>query len=297
MTFLGDCIYESGSTGPVRSHQSGRIESLAGHRHRYGLYEGDANLQSAHLGCPWLVTWDDHEVANDYAGPDFDEHGTPPQLPFLELRAAAYQAWYEHQPVRQLQPKGPDYRIYRSFDFGDLARIPILDPRPHRSDQPCGGLLGPPCAGFPDPGGQALGPAQEAWLFDTLAASGADAADLTGPIASEFVATGISSAGFPEALVDLVRDLLQALPHAPYFEPVPRGSLRHVVTRDEWRADFRYTSTVTEPTATVSTGKSFVVEDGNPVPQEARVARCGYGKRARSHSTVSSRAGRRCPSR
>jgi alkaline phosphatase D len=335
VAFLGDYIYESGSTGPVRSHLSGRIESLAGYRHRYGLYKGDPNLQAAHLRCPWLVTWDDHEVANNYAGPNFDQNGTPPLLPFLELRAAAYQAWYEHQPVRLLPPKSADYRIYRSFDYGDLARIPILDTRQYRTDQPCGDLLGPPCTGFPDPGGEALGAAQEAWLFDTLAASGAiwnviaqqivfsptpigtlpllnfdqwdgypvarqrildflagaairnpvvltgdihaagaawvpaDAANLTGPIASEFVATGISSSGFPEAIVDLVREQLQALPHVPYFEPEQRGYLRHTVSRDEWRADFRYASTVTDPTASVTTEKSFVVEDGNPVPQEA----------------------------
>jgi alkaline phosphatase D len=68
VTFLGDYIYESGATGPVRSHQAGRIEDLAGYRQRYGLYKGDADLQAAHASCPWLVTWDDNEVANNYAG-------------------------------------------------------------------------------------------------------------------------------------------------------------------------------------------------------------------------------------
>jgi len=333
VAFLGDYIYESGANGPVRSHMSGRIESLAGYRHRYGLYKSDANLQAAHLLCPWIVTWDDHEVANNYAGDSFDANATPPLLPFLELRAAAYQAWYEHQPVRLLPPKGSNLRIYRSLDYGDLARLMVLDSRQYRSDQECNDVLGPECPGFPDPDKTMLGAAQEAWLFDGLAASAArwnvlaqqvvfaptpigdlrnfdqwdgypaarqrihdflqgaairnpvvltgdihaagagwlptDMVQLTGPaLATELVATGISST-FPAALAQLAKDIIEALPHVDFFDPFGRGYVRHEVSRDEWRADFRVVSTVTEPTATVATATSFVIEDGNPAPQPA----------------------------
>jgi alkaline phosphatase D len=334
VAFLGDYIYESGATGPVRSHQSGRIEDLAGYRHRYGLYKSDANLQAAHARCPWLVTWDDHEVANNYAGLQFDEDATPPLLPFPELRAAAYQAWYEHQPVRLLPPKGLTFPIHRSLDYGDLARLYVLDTRQFRSNQECGdATLTPPCPGFPDPDGDLLGPAQEAWLFDRLGdsaarwnvlaqqivfsptpigtllnfdqwdgypharqrvldflqsaairnpvvltgdihASGAgwapaDTVNLTGPVASEFVATGISSAGLDPNLAPLAKTVLEQMPHVAFFDAVERGYVRHEVTRDAWRADFRFVSTVLQPTATVTTAASFVVEDGNPEPQPA----------------------------
>ena len=46
-----------------------------------------------HASAPFIVTWDDHEVDNDYAG-DRDETDTPPEV-FLLRRAAAYQAYFE----------------------------------------------------------------------------------------------------------------------------------------------------------------------------------------------------------
>jgi alkaline phosphatase D len=334
VAFLGDYIYESGSTGPVRSHQAGRIEDLAGYRQRYGLYKSDPNLQAAHARFPWIVTWDDHEVSNNYAGLVFDEPPTPPPiLPFPQLRAAAYQAWYEHQPVRLLPPKGTRFPIHRRLDYGDLASLFVLDTRQYRTNQECNDELAAACEGFPDPTGDLLGPQQEAWLFAGLGASAArwnvlaqqivfaptpigtllnfdqwdgypfarqrvidflqaaavrnpvvltgdihasgagwvpaDTRRLDTPIATEWVATGISSSGLAGALAALAKDVLEQLPHIAFFEAVRRGYLRHEVDRDTWRADFRFVSTVTQPSATVSTFASFAVEDGNPEPQPA----------------------------
>jgi alkaline phosphatase D len=336
VAFLGDYIYEGGTpTNAVRSHQSPRIEDLAGYRHRYGLYKSDPNLQAAHLGRPWISTWDDHEVANNYAGLSFDENAsTPPVLPFPELRAAGYQAWYEHQPVRLLPPKGASFPIFRSLDYGDLARLVVLDTRQYRTNQECGDqTLSPPCSGFPDPNGTMLGGAQEAWLYDTLAASPgiwnvlaqqvvfsptpigillnfdqwdgypvarqrvldflqgaairnpvvltgdihasgagwvpADPVTFTGPIGSEFVATGISSSGLDPVLAAQAKAVLETYPHVDFFDALQRGYVRHEVTREAWRADFRFVSTVTQPTATVTTAASFVVADGDPEPQPA----------------------------
>ncbi|MEZ5144526.1 MAG: alkaline phosphatase D family protein [Acidimicrobiales bacterium] len=166
--FLGDYIYEGGGSG-VRSHGSPEVTTLAAYRNRYALYKGDANLQAAHAAFPWIVTWDDHEVENNYAG-------LVPQDPadaatFAARRAVAYQAWWEHQPVRLPAPTGPDLQIRRSFDWGDLARFAVLDGRQHRSDQACGDSLGQPCPEMDAPGRTMLGPEQEAWLDGVLRGS------------------------------------------------------------------------------------------------------------------------------
>src|SRR5919108_549863 len=93
MLHLGDYLYEGGpgGAGRVRLHTGQRCVTLADYRARYALYQSDADLQLAHASAPWFLTWDDHEVANDYSG------ATPgrvedPQA-FLARRAAAYQAW------------------------------------------------------------------------------------------------------------------------------------------------------------------------------------------------------------
>jgi alkaline phosphatase D len=168
---LGDYIYEGGANPiAVRQHNSPEITTLDAYRNRYGLYKGDSALQRAHAACPWVVTWDDHEVENNYAGllPE-----VPAQAPgFPARRAAAYQAWWEHQPVRLRPPTGPDLRIHRRVDWGRLARFHVLDTRQHRSDQPCGPAdIGSTCAGRTDPAATLLGPAQEAWLGRSLRTS------------------------------------------------------------------------------------------------------------------------------
>jgi alkaline phosphatase D len=171
VAFLGDYIYESGvSASAVRPHDGPRISDLAGYRNRYALHKGDPDLQAAHRAFPWIVTWDDHEVSNNYAGLVQDEGLSNPQL-FPQLRAAAYLAWYEHTPVRLLPPKGSSLPIYRSLGFGDLAALFVLDTRQYRTNQECGDGLASICRGFPAPDGDMLGPQQEAWLFGGIAAS------------------------------------------------------------------------------------------------------------------------------
>lgn len=171
--WLGDYIYEGGPGGPdaVRHHDGPEATTLAAYRNRYALYRSDPDLQAAHAAAPWAVTWDDHEVDNNYAG-DRAEDGTPPEQ-FLLRRAAAYQAWYEHQPVRLPTPAGPRYRIHRTLDVGRLARVAILDGRQYRTDQPCGRPfdLGPTCPAAEDPTATMLGAEQERWLARRLEGS------------------------------------------------------------------------------------------------------------------------------
>jgi alkaline phosphatase D len=173
---LGDYIYEYGADGafkngdgPVRSFDSGETVSLVDYRNRYALYKTDADLAAAHAAMPWIVTWDDHEVDNDYAN-DHSEDGEPVDT-FLQRRAAAYQAYYEHQPLRpDAMPSGPNARLYRRLTFGDLVEVNVLDTRQYRSPQPCG-AAGPHCPDAFDPAVTLTGPEQEKWLLDGLSGS------------------------------------------------------------------------------------------------------------------------------
>lgn len=163
---LGDYIYENtGRAGQIRRHTGGEPRTLDEYRRRYALYKTDADLQEAHAAFPWVVTWDDHEVDNDYAGAASEERVSVEA--FLRRRAAAYQAYYEHMPLgRGARPRGAAARLYRGFQYGRLASFFVLDTRQYRSDQPCGD--GPLCAGALDPATTMLGAAQERWLFDGI---------------------------------------------------------------------------------------------------------------------------------
>lgn len=167
---LGDYIYESVLENRVRSHGDTEPLTLDEYRARYAIYKTDPDLQAAHAALPFVVTWDDHEVDNNYAGP-FDQAGSPTEV-FLRRRAAAYQAYYEHMPLRRSgMPAGPDLRLYRRFAYGDLLTLNVLDTRQYRSDQPCGDGLRAGCDARFDPAGTILGGVQEAWLLDGLCAS------------------------------------------------------------------------------------------------------------------------------
>lgn len=135
MVFLGDYIYDSNwGDDLVRRHVGPESRNLAQYRVRHAQYKTDGDLQNSHAAIPWIFTWDDHEVENDYAG-DQSEHLDPT---FIFRRAAAYQAFYEHQPMPlSMHPKGPDMKIYTHMDIGQLARIHVVDNRQYRSPQPC----------------------------------------------------------------------------------------------------------------------------------------------------------------
>jgi alkaline phosphatase D len=169
---LGDYIYEDGPhDNRPRRHNSPEIQSLDDYRNRYGLYKSDADLQAAHAAFPWIVTWDDHEFDNNYAG-DISEEANIVAASFLQRRADAYQAYYEHMPVRRSAlPHGPLMQLYRNVTYGRLAQFSVLDTRQYRSDQPCGDHNKPLCDGAFDPNATLLGKTQEKWLCDGLAAS------------------------------------------------------------------------------------------------------------------------------
>ncbi|MDJ1158639.1 alkaline phosphatase D family protein [Chelatococcus sp. SYSU_G07232] len=144
--------------------------TLTDYRNRYAVYKADLDLQAAHASAPFIVTFDDHNVENNFAG-DMDENGTPPEI-FLLRRAAAFQAYYEHMPLRRSAlPRGADILAHRRFALGGLADLHVLDTRQYRSDQACGDSVKPVCKEVFDTSRTMLGEAQERWLADGLAAS------------------------------------------------------------------------------------------------------------------------------
>jgi alkaline phosphatase D len=134
--FVGDYIYEYGPTpGRTRQHDSGVCYNLTDYRNRYALYKSDSDLQAAHAAFPWIVTWDDHEVANDYAN---DRSATEGGADFLARRAAAYRAYWEHQPLRRsLMPQYERMPLYRKYRWGKIANLHVLDARQYRDPQVC----------------------------------------------------------------------------------------------------------------------------------------------------------------
>ncbi len=167
---LGDYIYEGPpQEGQPRMHNSPEIMTLEDYRNRYALYKSDPDLQAAHAAFPWSVTWDDHELDNNYASDIPEERGPMEREAFLARRAAAYQAYYENMPLRRSSlPAGVDMRLYRRLTYGDLAQFDVLDTRQYRTDQPCGDGTKPFCEEVFDPGATMLGSEQESWLLKGL---------------------------------------------------------------------------------------------------------------------------------
>lgn len=172
---VGDYIYEGAVTkNRVRQHAGGMCTTLADYRRRYAQYQQDPQLQAAHLASTWMSTWDDHEVANDYAGLRGGRDEDPATFP--ARRAAAYQAYYESMPLPpSAQPVDGQVALYTRRQIGQLANLHMLDQRQYRSPEACpkpgragGNLVGPDCAELYDPQRTMLGSGQEAWLDQGL---------------------------------------------------------------------------------------------------------------------------------
>ncbi|HYF37995.1 MAG TPA: alkaline phosphatase D family protein, partial [Prosthecobacter sp.] len=172
---LGDYIYEGAAkeTGAFRKHVGPQLRTLPQYRARHAQYKTDPALQAMHAAAPWLVTWDDHEFANNCAGA-ISEDPNEATADYLLRRAAAYQAYYEHMPLRRsAMPKGPDMLLYRRLAYGRLADFHVLDTRQYRTDQPCGDHNKPMCPEALDPNNSLLGSIQRDWFFENLAKSAA----------------------------------------------------------------------------------------------------------------------------
>ena len=252
--FLGDYIYEAAQQGRVRTHSDGiEAATLPTYRNRYAQYRRDGDLQRLHAAAPALVTWDDHEVSNDYAD-KWSQFDDDPEL-FLRRRAAAYQAFYEHMPVRPImsRPEGPVMRIYDRFTYGDLLEISMIDGRQYRSRPPC---YEPPnrlrghletdasCPERRAEGRTMLGYAQENWLGLGLARSKAKwnviAQDVLMAQLRQKMPDGSSGLwtddwdGFPASR----RRLIQRIAQTRVSNPVVIGGDIHSFFANDLKADF-----------------------------------------------------------
>ena len=188
--FLGDYIYEypgnpvSAVRLPSSTSSLGFVLTLDDYRSRYAQYKSDVDLQAMHAACPWLLTWDDHEVQNDYASLTAGDSGIADifsnPADFAMRRAAAYHAYYENMPIRAStltksmagMTSGAEMRIYQRVDVGQLASFYMLDTRQYRDRQLCSkdGKLGASvvnpaiCADWLNPKRTLLGAKQEQWL-------------------------------------------------------------------------------------------------------------------------------------
>jgi alkaline phosphatase D len=282
VAFLGDYIYEWGAyrlQHPARAVHQDESFSLSEYRRRYAQYKTDPDLQAAHLAAPWIVTWDDHEVANDYAN-DRDERLSPA---FIQRRAAAYQAFYEHMPLRLPPPSNfAKVRMFQRVDWGRLARFHVLDDRQYRAYEACprpgrGGsnsVTPRACPALLDPARTMLGSEQEAWLAAGLRSSRArwnvlaqqtlmapsTQIPIDGPDGGRFWTDGWD--GYPAARQRLLDTLVQSRA----ANPLVLGGDVHTFYATELRRDFgRPVSRDNPPVATEFVGTSVT---SNSRPQQ-----------------------------
>ncbi len=186
---LGDYIYEYGVGGYASadaeamgrvSEPAGELFTLEDYRRRYAQYRGDPDLQAIHAALPFILVWDDHEIANDTWAAGAENHDAD-EGAFPARRSAALRAYYEWLPVRE-PVDGRREAVYRSFEFGDLASLYMLDTRVIARDRqldyaefidPATGTLDAAAftAALSDPARELLGAEQMAWLQGRMAAS------------------------------------------------------------------------------------------------------------------------------
>lgn len=164
---LGDYIYEYGTRqyGGVREYDPPtEITTLSDYRRRYAHYRRDPDLQALHQQTPFIVTWDDHESADNSYSEGAENHTPSTEGAWSARKAAAIQAHREWMPIREHETPG---RIWRKLAYGDLVDLILLDTR----------LWGRPLqvnnadAGLTDPARQLLGADQEQWFFQEVSTS------------------------------------------------------------------------------------------------------------------------------
>ena len=188
---LGDYIYEYGGapgdygmTSPVAKDRppvpAHECLTLADYRARHARYKSDVRLQAAHARAPWIVVWDDHEVCNDSWATGGENHTPATEGDFAARKAAALKAYFEWMPIRDPAPGGLLESSWRSFRFGDLASVMMVETRLSARTEPLeyDARSLPFVEGKPDiahfrkvlndPARQMMGPRQEQWLAGEL---------------------------------------------------------------------------------------------------------------------------------
>ncbi|MEO6989752.1 MAG: alkaline phosphatase D family protein [Aquihabitans sp.] len=218
---LGDYIYEypfgEGDRKPMPDRW---LTELTDYRLRYSSYRTDVHLQAAHARFPFILTWDDHEVANNYMG-DVLPGGNDPEKARAR-KQMAYQAWWENLPVRLEPPENGSLTIYQDLAVGDLARIHLLDERQYSDEPPCRDVTDAlsdygDCEAREGEDRSRLGADQEAWLASSLAKGGVTWNILGNPVVLAGVNGGTDEDayyldvwdGFPQARKRLIDQLAE----------------------------------------------------------------------------------------
>ena len=167
---LGDYTYEyAEGEYPEPDERVRMIEppnetvTLEDYRIRLSLYRRDPDLQECHRQHPFIVVWDDHETANNSWMNGAENHQGD-EGSWDDRVMAARQAFFEWIPIRD----NPTQRLYRSFNYGDLADIIMLDTRIDGREEQFPAIVAPEDAPFPE---NILSAEQEAWLKERLSLS------------------------------------------------------------------------------------------------------------------------------
>jgi len=214
VVFLGDYIYEY-NLGDFSPEKEGAREwgvpvpeDLPTYRTRYGKTKQDTSLQAAHAAAPWIVTWDDHEVVNNYSGDEDPARGDASVN--RARRAAAHQAWYEHMPVRLAPAEDwAEWPIHRRIEFGSLAALHVIETRDFADIPPCrspeevtASDEAALCEAALAPERTNLGAEQEAWLMESLGSTGAVWDVLANPIIISGIDVAEADAAEPLYILD-----------------------------------------------------------------------------------------------
>ena len=238
---LGDYIYEYGAEADAYGMVTGaalnrlpeprhEIVTLADYRTRHAQYKTDDDLQAAHARAPFICVWDDHEIANDAWLHGAENHQPETEGDFVVRKAAALKAYYEWMPIREASPGALKEAIHRSFHFGDLASLMMVETRltgrtealDYSKDLTAkDGSDGEPVldldafrAKLNDPSRDLMGDEQRAWLTRELAAS--RAAGRPWQVMGNQVVTArvagpdVSRTMTPEQIVDLMARVPEA---------------------------------------------------------------------------------------
>jgi alkaline phosphatase D len=168
---LGDYIYEYGAGGYSAdlsdriNEPANEIITLSDYRIRHSHYKLDENLRWIHQNYPFINVWDDHETANDSYKDGAENHDSGSEGSWVDRLSSAGQAYHEWLPIRS--PEEGDIRIYRSFQFGDLVNLPMVDTRIEGRDEQAG------AGETNDPSRSLLGTEQYDWLVNNLSSSSA----------------------------------------------------------------------------------------------------------------------------
>ena len=231
--FLGDYVYEYApgqfgygkSQRDIRPHVPAReTVTLADYRQRHAQYKQDVDLQALHAKYPFVLTWDDHETANDTWTEGAENH-QPEEGDFATRRRVSLQAYDEWQPVRLSGTAQLDdgTQIYRGFTYGSLIDLSLLDLRSYRNAP--GEEFDTNVGVVNDPDRKIAGDVQRSWLERRLSASKARWRLVANPVMISPVLIPPLPAAVSQALTDVTK-----LTHLP--SPLPGEGVPY--NTDQW---------------------------------------------------------------